>query len=70
MEYCLCLIDFERDKNISGKTYWYKSAFELKVGDEVIAPLNVRNRLQVGRVKKVVIKDDEIFISGRAVLFK
>lgn len=57
----LCLIDFERDKNVSGKTYWYKSNFPFNVGDEVVAPLNVRNKLQIGRIKKIVNASDEDF---------
>jgi len=56
MEDYVCILSFPRDENLTGRTYWYLSAFPLKEGSEVVAPLGIHNKLQVGKALKVYLK--------------
>lgn len=49
-----CALLFIADANLSDREYWYKCAFPLVVGDRVIAPVGIHNKLQLGRVVRVV----------------
>ena len=47
-------VEFVDDPNVVGIKYWYGCPFyEVKVGDEVIAPLGRHNNVQKGVVREV-----------------
>lgn len=55
----VCALAFERDKNLSGRIYYYLVDFPAELDDEIVVPLNVHGRLQVGKVvKKYVLSPD------------
>ena len=44
---------FAEDKNISDRVYWYRSTLSLSVGERVLAPVGMRNRLQRATVERL-----------------
>ncbi len=48
-------LQFVYDPNICNKVYWYYNIrFDLKVGDRVIAPIGVHDKLQCAKICKIV----------------
>ena len=51
---CFAAVEFVDDPNVVGIKYWYGCPFtEVKVDDEVIAPLGRHNNVQKGVVREV-----------------
>ena len=44
---------FPEDGNIADKTYWCACSFPVCVGERVLAPIGMRNRLQCAVVEEV-----------------
>lgn len=45
---------FERDENLSERSYWYFVSFSVNVGERVLAPVGVHDKLQCGVVERVL----------------
>lgn len=52
-----CALRFLADKNLSERTYWYGSEFNLREGEGVLAPVGAHDKLQLGRVERVLETD-------------
>lgn len=51
---CFAAVEFVDDPNVVGLKYWYACPFaDIRVGEEVIAPLGRHNNLQKGVVREV-----------------
>ncbi len=50
---------FAWDKNLADKIYWYRSDFPLKEGEEVFAPVGMRDRIQKATVEKVLFGEPD-----------
>lgn len=50
---------FAEDKNIADRTYWYISGFPVRVGEQVLAPVGMHDRLQRAVVERVVVADEK-----------
>lgn len=62
MEYFICSLEFERDKNLLCRKFLYKVYFRPEVGDMLVAPMGPHNKLQAGAVKEVfVLRDDRLY---------
>lgn len=48
-----CALRFCADKNLSDRVYWYESELPLSVGDRVLAPVGVHDKLQLGIVERI-----------------
>ena len=59
MKYLFAALRFFEDGNISDRAYWYLCDFTVKAGDEVFAPVGMRNRLQKARVERVLSAEEE-----------
>ena len=46
------------DANLSNRTYWYLAPFPVKAGDEVLAPVGMRDRLQRALVERTLAAED------------
>ncbi len=57
MKNYICTVEFVRDKNLINRVYWYRSDFPIEVGDEIVAPIGVHNKLQSGVVRSVYIEE-------------
>lgn len=57
MKNYVCTVEFVRDKNLINRVYWYRSDFPIEVGDEIVAPIGVHNKLQSGVVRSVYIEE-------------
>lgn len=58
MKNYICTVEFVRDKNLINRVYWYRSDFPIEVGDEIVAPIGVHNKLQSGVVRSVYIEEE------------
>ena len=45
---------FAEDANLSDRAYWYRCPFPVRVGERVLAPVGVHNRLQRAEVGRVL----------------
>lgn len=62
MEYFICSLEFERDKNLLCRKFLYKVYFRPEIGDMLVAPVGIHNKLQIGAVKEVfVLRDDRLY---------
>lgn len=59
MKYLFAALRFFEDGNLSDRAYWYLCDFPVKAGEEVFAPVGMRNRLQKGRVERTVAAEEE-----------
>lgn len=59
MNYLFAALRFFEDGNISDRAYWYLCDFPVKAGDEVFAPVGMRNRLQKARVERILSAPSE-----------
>ncbi len=50
---------FFEDERIADKLYWYTSDFNLREGEEVLAPVGTHDRLQLASVERVLQADRE-----------
>lgn len=62
MEYFICSLEFERDRNLLCRKFLYKVYFRPEVGDMLVSPVGPHNKLQVGVVKEVfVLRENRLF---------
>ena len=54
MKYDFALLRFAEDKNIADRLYWYLTDFPVSVGEEVLAPIGMHDRLQCARVERTL----------------
>lgn len=47
-------LSFTEDENLAGRTYWYLSDFPLRPAERVLAPVGPHDRLQAGRVVRML----------------
>jgi hypothetical protein len=47
-------IRFLDDENLVDRVYWYRSDFSLAVGELVLAPVGIHDRLQLARVERTI----------------
>ena len=59
MTYSFAALRFFGDKNISDRIYWYLTGIPLKIGDSVLAPVGMHDRLQLARVEKTLSASGE-----------
>ena len=59
MKYLFAALRFFEDGNISDRAYWYLCDFMVRAGDEVFAPVGMRNRLQKACVERVLSAEEE-----------
>ena len=50
---------FTEDVNIADRVYWYLTDFPLNDGEEVLAPVGPRDRLQKARVERTLLAEGE-----------
>ena len=50
---------FSGDANLNGRVYWYLAPFPVKEGDEVLAPVGARDRLQRAIVERALTAEEE-----------
>lgn len=55
MDLYVCALEFENDGNLLGRKYMYRADFKVDVGDKLIAPIGVHNKLQVGVVRQIFL---------------
>lgn len=59
MKYDFAALRFCEDENIKDRVYWYLTELLLKEDEEVLAPVGVHDRLQKGRVERIVCVEEE-----------
>lgn len=47
-------LSFPADENLFGRAYWYLSDFPVSLGEKVLAPIGLHNKLQLACVEEVV----------------
>lgn len=71
METYVCDLEFPRDKNLKGRTYFYAVDFPVGEEDELVVQLGAHRKLQVGKVKRIyALKPDGscVFLKSGASL--
>lgn len=59
MDYFICSLEFEMDKNLLHRKYMYKVYFRADLGEKLVAPVGPHNKLQIGVVKELFVLEEE-----------
>lgn len=59
MKYEFAALRFVEDKNISDRVYWYLTENPLEIGEKVLAPVGIHDRLQLAQVVKTLTATKE-----------
>lgn len=59
MEYDFAALRFTADENLRDNLYWYGCAFSVAVGEKVLAPVGVHNRLQCAETERTLHADEK-----------
>lgn len=53
MKFQFVLLKFENDPNLADKAYWYTCDMQVEVGEKVLAPVGIHDRLQAAVVEEI-----------------
>lgn len=59
MQYHFAALCFADDENISDRVYWYLAPFPVRVGECVLAPVGVHDKLQKAQVVRALFAPEE-----------